>query len=38
MLNGLNLSSENVLIWWVDVVIVSFTDSCACCLKKIEGK
>lgn len=27
MLKELNLSPENVLIWWVDVVIVSITDS-----------
>lgn len=38
MLKELNLSPENVPIWWVDVVIVGVTDSRACCLKKIEEK
>lgn len=36
MLKELNLSLENVPIWWVDVVIVRITDSQACCFKKIE--
>lgn len=36
MLKELNLSPENVSIWWVDMVIVSITDRQACCLKKIE--
>lgn len=34
MLKELNLSPENVLIWWVDVVIVSITDSLACFKKR----
>lgn len=38
MLKELNLSPENVPIWWEDMVIVSITDSWACCVKKIEEK
>lgn len=38
MLKELNLPPENVPIWWVDVVIVSITDSEACRFKKIEEK
>lgn len=38
MLKELSLSPENVPIWWVDVVIVSITDSLACCVKKREEK
>lgn len=38
MLKELNLSPENVPIWWVDMVIVSITDGWACCLKKIQEK
>lgn len=38
MLKELNLSSEIVPIWWVDMVIVSITDSWACCVIKIEEK
>lgn len=37
MLKELNLSPEIVPIWWVDMVIVSITDSWACCVKK-RGK
>lgn len=38
MLKELNLYSENVPIWWADMIIVSITDSWACCIKKILEK
>lgn len=38
MLKELSLSTANVPIWWVDVVIVSITDSLTCCVKKREEK
>lgn len=34
MLKELNQPPEIVAIWWVDMVIVSITDSWACCVKK----